>query len=286
MKVLVTGYNGQLGYDVVKQCKLHGITALGIDKEDLDITDDQAVRCFMMEYQPTHMIHCAAYTAVDRAEDDVEVCTRVNVLGTRYIAEVCKELKIPMMYFSTDYIFDGEGTLPFEVDSVVQPKSVYGKTKYEGELEVQQRLTDYWILRISWVFGENGNNFIKTMLRLSETKTELNVVNDQIGSPTYTLDVAKLVVAMLQKESYGVYHVTNEGFTDWATFARYIFEVAKKDVVVHGIPSSEYPTKAIRPMNSRMSKQALINQGFDLLPTWQEAVKSYITLLLEEKNND
>lgn len=282
MKVLVTGYNGQLGYDVVQALEKQGFEAKGIDLQDLDITNELAVRDYLINYNPTHVVHCAAYTAVDRAEEDAEVCEKVNVKGTRYIAQVCRTLNIPMMYFSTDYVFDGEGTTPYEVQDRPDPKSVYGMTKYKGEVEVRNMVNDYYIIRISWVFGENGNNFIKTMLKLAKTKSELNVVADQIGSPTYTADLAKLVVEMLVSNKFGIYHATNEGFCSWAEFASYIFECANKDVVVHPIPTSEYPTKAKRPLNSRMSKQSLIDAGFALLPSWQDATKRYIDTLKGE----
>lgn len=283
MKILVTGYNGQLGYDVVRECEKHGIEAIGIDVAQLDITDEAAVVAYMDKIKPTHLIHCAAYTAVDRAEDDVEMCEKVNVLGTKYLAQACQKLNIPMMYFSTDYVFSGNGTEAFEIDGEIAPTSVYGRTKWEGEEVVRQLVPAHFIIRISWVFGENGNNFIKTMLRLGSERSELNVIDDQIGSPTYTADVAKLVVDMMQTSKYGTYHASNEGFCSWADFAKEIFTLANLDVTVHPIPTEQYPTRAQRPKNSRMSKQSLVDNGFALLPTWQAATKHYIDILQSEK---
>lgn len=283
MKVLVTGYNGQLGYDVVRECEKHGIEAIGIDVQQLDITNEAAVKAYMEQIKPTILIHCAAYTAVDKAEDDIETCEKVNVAGTRYLAQACQELAIPMMYFSTDYVFSGNGETPFEIDGEIAPTSVYGRTKWEGEEVVRQLVAEHFIIRISWVFGENGNNFIKTMLRLGSERTELNVIADQIGSPTYTADLAKLVVDMMQTKKYGTYHASNEGFCSWADFAKEIFMIAGLDVIVHPIPTEQYPTRATRPKNSRMSKQALVENGFTLLPTWQDATKHYIDILQNEK---
>lgn len=282
MKLLVTGYNGQLGYDVVRECAKHGIKAIGIDVNELDITDEAAVRAYLNECQPTHLIHCAAYTAVDKAEDDVDTCTRVNVLGTKYLAEMCAEMGITMMYFSTDYVFSGLGEEPFEIDAPIAPLGIYGKTKWEGEAVVRELVPNHFIIRISWVFGENGNNFIKTMLRLGSERSELNVIDDQIGSPTYTADVAKLVVEMIQTNKFGTYHASNEGFCSWADFATEIFRIAGLDVKVNPIPTEQYPTRAARPKNSRMSKQSLTDNGFALLPTWQEATSAYIRLLDNE----
>ncbi|MGL6008065.1 MAG: dTDP-4-dehydrorhamnose reductase [Culicoidibacterales bacterium] len=204
------------------------------------------------------------------------MCEKVNVHGTKYLAQACQQLGIPMMYFSTDYVFSGNGEAAFEIDGEIAPTSVYGRTKWEGEEVVRQLVPEHFILRISWVFGENGNNFIKTMLRLGAERSELNVIDDQIGSPTYTADVAKLVVEMMQTSKYGTYHTSNEGFCSWAEFAKEIFAVAKLDVTVHPIPTEQYPTRAQRPKNSRISKQSLIDNGFALLPTWQEATKAYI----------
>lgn len=276
MKVLVTGVTGQLGYDVIKELESHQIEYLGVDRDTMDLTDENAVRQVITNFGPDAVIHCAAYTAVDKAEDDVEACRKVNVDGTRYIAEVCREINAKMVYISTDYVFPGTGEQFYEVDDIKGPQNVYGQSKYDGELEVQRLLKKYFIVRISWVFGINGNNFIKTMLRLGETRNALTVVADQIGSPTYTYDLAKLLVEMVENEQYGVYHAHNEGVCSWAEFATEIFKQANLNVTVIPVPSTEYPTRAARPLNSRMSTARLTEKGFGLLPIWQDALKRYI----------
>ena len=226
------------------------------------------------------VIHCAAYTAVDAAEDQVELCRKINAEGTENIAKVCKELDIKMMYISTDYVFDGEGTRPWEPDDERHPLNVYGLTKYEGELAVEKHLDKFFTIRIAWVFGVNGKNFIKTMLKLSETHDELNVVDDQIGSPTYTYDLAVLLVDMIETEKYGRYHATNEGLCSWYEFACEIFRQAGRDVKVNPVSSDEFPTKAKRPHNSRMDKSKLTENGFTPLPAWQDALKRYLEIIL------
>ena len=276
MKVLVTGVAGQLGYDVIKELESHQIEYLGVDRDTMDLTDENAVRQVITNFGPDAVIHCAAYTAVDKAEDDVEACRKVNVDGTRYIAEVCREINAKMVYISTDYVFPGTGEQFYEVDDIKGPQNVYGQSKYDGELEVQRLLEKYFIVRISWVFGINGNNFIKTMLRLGETRNALTVVADQIGSPTYTYDLAKLLVEMVENEQYGVYHAHNEGVCSWAEFATEIFKQANLNVTVIPVPSTEYPTRAARPLNSRMRTARLTEKGFGLLPIWQDALKRYI----------
>ncbi|OIJ21724.1 dTDP-4-dehydrorhamnose reductase [Anaerobacillus alkalidiazotrophicus] len=282
MKILVTGYNGQLGYDVVREGLKRGLDMHGIGIDDLDITNEEAVYRHVKQVNPDAIIHCAAYTAVDKAEDDKETCWNVNVEGTRYLATAAKELNAKFMYISTDYVFDGEGETPFLETDTPNPVGYYGKTKYEGEKVVSEMLSESFIVRISWVFGINGNNFIKTMLKLSETRNELNVVGDQVGSPTYTFDLARLLVDMIQSEKYGIYHASNEGFCTWADFATEIFKQAGKDVKVNSINTEEYPTRAVRPKNSRMSKQKLIDNRFEPLPDWQDALKHYLTELKQE----
>lgn len=274
--ILVTGVNGQLGFDVVKELNIRNIECLGIDKEELDITDKNAVKDYILKLKPDCVIHCAAYTAVDRAEDEEEICAKVNVEGTENIAKACKDADAKMIYISTDYVFCGNGDTPFEVDGNIEPHSVYGKTKYEGELRVKEVLDKYFIVRISWVFGVNGNNFIKTMLRLGSEKESLNVVSDQIGSPTYTGDLAPLLCDMAVSEKYGVYHATNEGFCSWAEFAREIMKKAELSCRINPIPTSEYPAKAQRPFNSRLSKKSLMDNGFKLLPNWENALDRYL----------
>lgn len=280
MKILVTGFKGQLGYDVVREGESRGLEMFGTDVDNMDITDAGQVKQVIEDYKPDAVIHCAAYTAVDAAEDNQELCRKINVDGTRNIAEVCKAMDIPMMYFSTDYIFNGQGENFWKEDDEKQPLNVYGQTKYEGELAVQELIQKYFILRISWVFGVNGNNFIKTMLWLGKERGAVGVVSDQIGSPTYTYDLAKLVIDMIQTDKYGAYHVTNDGLCSWYEFACEIFKQAGLDVKVTPLTTAEYPAKAARPFNSRMSKDKLINAGFDMLPSWQDALKRYLNLIL------
>ena len=277
MKVLVTGVKGQLGFDVVNELEKRGHVAVGTDVHNMDITDKAQVEAVIKEANPDAVIHCAAYTAVDLAEDNIDLCRRINADGTRNIAEVCKELDIKMIYISTDYVFDGEGTHFWQPDDERNPLNVYGQTKYEGELAVETILEKYYIVRIAWVFGVNGKNFIKTMLNLGKTRDHLTVVNDQIGSPTYTYDLAKLLVDMVETDKYGRYHATNEGLCSWYDFACEIFKQAGYDhVTVSPVSASEYPAKAKRPSNSRMCKDKLTENGFEKLPTWQDALGRYL----------
>ncbi|UQZ84331.1 dTDP-4-dehydrorhamnose reductase [Paenibacillus konkukensis] len=279
MKILVTGYTGQLGYDVVKHGLNAGLNMIGIGSSDLDITNEDAVSQYIASLNPDAIIHCAAYTAVDKAEDDRENCWKVNVEGTRNLAEAAQTASAKFMYISTDYVFDGQGETPFSETDKTNPLGYYGHTKRAGEEVVQQLVDSWFIVRISWVFGINGNNFVKTMLRLAETQDELNVVGDQIGSPTYTADLAGLLVDMIRSNKYGIYHAANEGVCSWAEFAKEIFKIANKHVQVNSITTSEYPTRAVRPKNSRMSKQKIVENGFVSLPTWQDAVERFLTEL-------
>lgn len=277
MKVLVTGVKGQLGYDVVRELQKRGHEAVGVDIDEMDITDAAAVERVMTEVQPDAVIHCSAYTAVDRAEEDIEICRRVNVDGTENIAQICKKLNCKMLYLSTDYIFSGDGERPWEPDDEASPLNAYGQSKYDGELVLKKYVEKYFIVRISWVFGINGNNFIKTMLRLGRENGAVKVVDDQIGSPTYTYDLARLLVDMIESDRYGAYHATNEGICSWYEFAKEIFRAAGMDnVSVTPVKSGEFPVKAKRPKNSRMSKEKLVANGFSLLPAWQDAVARYI----------
>ena len=279
MKILVTGVKGQLGHDVVEECEKRGIEAIGVDVDEMDITDASKVEKVIKESHVDAVVHCAAWTAVDKAEDEVELCTKVNVHGTYNIAKICKELDIKMMYFSTDYVFDGQGDQEWKEYDERHPLNVYGQTKCEGEIAVQQLLDKYFIVRIAWVFGLNGNNFIKTMLRLGKERGAVSVVNDQIGSPTYTYDLAKLVVDMIQTERYGIYHATNEGLCSWYEFACEMFKQAGLNVEVTPVDSSAFPAKAKRPSNSRMSKAELDKNGFDRLPIWQDALRRYLDII-------
>lgn len=284
MRILVTGVKGQLGHDVMNELAKRGHTGIGVDVEEMDITDAKKVNEVIRASEVEAVIHCAAYTAVDAAEDQVELCRKINAEGTENIAKVCKELDIKMMYISTDYVFDGEGTRPWEPDDERHPLNVYGLTKYEGELAVEKYLDKFFTIRIAWVFGVNGKNFIKTMLKLSETHDELNVVDDQIGSPTYTYDLAVLLVDMIETEKYGRYHATNEGHCSWDEFACEIFRQAGMDEVkVTPVESSAFPVKAKRPSNSRLNKDKLTENGFERLPAWQDALGRYLE---ELKKND
>lgn len=276
MKVLVTGIKGQLGFDVCNELTRRGIENQGIDRDECDITNKQAVLDYIYNYAPDVVVHCAAYTAVDRAESEEHVCRRVNRDGTEYIALACKTINAKMVYISTDYVFNGEGDKFFEVDDETGPLNMYGLTKLEGEEQVRKIVEKYFIVRISWVFGVNGNNFINTMLRLSGGNKELKIVSDQIGSPTFTYDLAPLICDMIETEKYGTYHATNEGECSWAEFAEHIFKVAGQNVLVHHITTEEYPTKAVRPKNSRLSKKSLDEAGFRRLPDWKDAVERYI----------
>ena len=288
MKVLVTGVKGQLGYDVVKECEKRGIEAIGVDVEEMDITDAAACERVITEAKADAVIHCAAYTAVDAAEDNEDLCRKVNAEGTRNIAEVCRKLDIKMMYFSTDYVFNGQGERPWEPDDPREPLNVYGQTKYEGELAVQELLEKYFIVRIAWVFGLNGKNFIKTMINVGKTHDEVRVVNDQIGTPTYTYDLARLLVDMCETEKYGYYHATNAevkdenagcktGYISWYDFCCEFYRQYGLKTKVIPVTTEEYGlSKAARPFNSRLDKKKLVENGFESLPTWQDAVSRYL----------
>ena len=279
MKVLVTGVKGQLGHDVMLELEKRGHRAIGVDVEEMDITDAEMVRQVMEEMAPDAVIHCAAYTAVDAAEDNVSLCRRINAEGTANIARACRDLDCKMMYISTDYVFNGRGERPWEPDDEREPLNVYGQTKYEGELSVEM-LEKYFIVRIAWVFGVNGKNFIKTMLNLGKTRDHLTVVDDQIGSPTYTWDLARLLADMIETDRYGRYHATNEGLCSWYEFACEIFRQAGMPVEVEPVSSSQYPAKAVRPSNSRMDKSKLDQMGFRRLPSWQDALGRYLKEIL------
>ena len=276
MKILVTGVKGQLGHDVVEELALSGLEAIACDREEFDLTNKDETQKFILEHKPDGVIHCAAYTAVDKAEDEEEICGKINADGSLFIAEACEKIGAKMIYISTDYVFGGDGEEPYEPDDAKNPQNVYGKTKLEGEKNALENCSKTFVVRTSWVYGINGNNFVKTMRRLAETRNELNVVADQIGSPTYTRDLAVLLVSMIQTEKYGVYHATNEGFMSWAEFAQSIMEKSGLNVKINHIPTSEYPVKAKRPLNSRLSKKSLTDNGFSLLPSQDDALTRYI----------
>lgn len=281
MKILVTGVKGQLGYDVVNECQKRGYDAIGVDVEEMDITNPEAVDRVIAEENPDAVIHCAAWTAVDAAEDPENVAKvrAVNADGTQNIANVCKKLNCKLLYISTDYVFDGQGSEPWLPDQKdYRPLNVYGQTKLEGELAVANTVEKYFIVRIAWVFGVNGKNFIKTMLNVGKTHDTIRVVNDQIGTPTYTYDLARLLVDMAESEKYGYYHATNEGgYISWYDFACEIFRQAGYPKKVIPVTTAEYGlSKAKRPFNSRLDKHKLVENGFTPLPDWKDALKRYL----------
>lgn len=277
MRVLVTGAKGQLGTDLMNELKKQGLEGIGVDIDEMDITDADACMRVISAADADAVIHCAAYTAVDAAEDNVALCRRINGEGTRNVALACKAADVKMMYISTDYVFDGKGTRPWEPDDHRDPLNVYGQTKYEGELAIEELLERYFTVRIAWVFGVAGKNFIKTMLRLGKERGAVSVVDDQVGSPTYTYDLARLLVDMIQTDRYGRYHATNEGECSWYDFAVEIFRQAgMEDVKVTPVSSSEFAAKAVRPENSRMSKEKLSDNGFVRLPSWQDALGRFL----------
>ena len=279
MKVLITGVSGRLGYDAAKSLATRGIPFFGVSSKELDVTDRDAVLRAFREYRPDAVLHCAAWTKVDLAEEEPERCMRINADGTRYIAEACRELNAKLLCISTDYVFPGTGGRLWETDDPTGPLNVYGKSKLAGEKAVQELLDRYYIVRTSWSIGEHGSNFVKTMLRLAQTNDELCVVDDQIGSPTFTADLAPLLCDMLATEKYGVYHATNEGFCSRAELAEEIFWQTGKNVAVRHVSTEEYGAKAARPKNSRLSKVSLDAGGFTRLPDWKDALSQYLTLL-------
>ena len=276
MRIIVTGAKGQLGSDVMQRLSEIGAEAIGADIDRLDITDEKAVDLFFKESHADGVIHCAAYTNVDLAESQKEICRKINADGTRNIAAACEKYGMKLLYLSTDYVFDGRGTEPFETDSPKAPCNFYGETKLEGETEAARLCKRLFIVRISWVFGENGKNFVKTMLRLAAERSEISVVCDQTGSPTYTKDLAVLLCEMISGCKYGVYHATNEGVCSWAEFADKIMELSKSETKIIPIPSSEYKSAAVRPANSRLSKSSLDKNGFSRLPHWEDALQRFL----------
>ena len=280
--ILVTGITGQLGFDVVKELERRGEKVIGTTRKEINLTDEESVKKLILEKKPDAVIHCAAYTAVDKAETEAELALTVNGLGTRYVAAACREIGAKMLFVSTDYVFGGDGKNPYEIDSEKNPVNTYGRSKLLGEDAVATMLNKYFVVRISWVFGINGKNFVKTMLRLAEDHDKIKVVDDQIGSPTYTADLAPLLCDMIKTDKFGFYHATNEGFCSWADFATEIFKQAGKKVEVEKILTADYPTPAKRPFNSRLSKKTLDDAGFKRLPSWENAVERF---LIELKNS-
>lgn len=279
MKVLVTGARGQLGHDVMLELARRGYEAVGVDAGEMDITNAAACARVIGGCAPDAVIHCAAYTAVDAAEDNEDVCRCVNALGTEHVARICAQLGIKMMYISTDYVFGGQGESPWQADCTdFAPLSVYGRTKLEGELAVRRLIKRHFIVRIAWVFGKNGKNFVRTMLALSEKHDTLRVVCDQIGTPTYTADLARLLADMIETEKYGTYHATNEGgYLSWYEFACEIFRLSGKHTAVLPVTTAQYGLpKAARPFNSRLDKTKLAECGFAPLPHWRDALERYL----------
>lgn len=283
MKYLVTGTNGQLGYDVVLELEKRGYTDIvKTNRDNMDLTNEEAVKEIITKETPDVVIHCAAYTNVEQAEEEYEQCMLVNANATEWISEGCKELGAKLIYISSDYVFDGQKDGIYEIDDNTAPINNYGISKAEGEKNALINPKTF-IVRTSWVFGINGKNFVRTMLRLAETKPEISVVGDQVGSPTYTKDLAKILVDMSLTEKYGIYHATNEGYCSWYEFATKIFELTGKNIIVKKITTEEYPQKANRPKNSCLSKESLLKNGFELLPNWEFSLQKYL-LEIDEVN--
>ncbi|HAQ39733.1 MAG TPA: dTDP-4-dehydrorhamnose 3,5-epimerase [Clostridiales bacterium] len=280
LKFLVTGVNGQLGHDVAKKLRELNLEVTAVGRNEFDLTDKEQIKNYITEAKPDVIIHCAAYTTVDKAEDERELCYRVNVEGTKNIAEAAKEINAKLVYISTDYVFDGEGTEPFSEGAEPNPINYYGYTKELGEQIVKKSIDRYFIVRTSWVYGINGNNFVKTMLELAETKDDISVVADQIGAPTYTVDLAKFIVNLVQTNHYGTYHGVNEGYCSWYEFAKTIFEKANINVKLKPIETSKYPTKAKRPKNSRLFKGNTDAAGIARLPNWEDALDRFLVEIL------
>lgn len=274
--ILVTGAKGQLGTDVCNILKSKNTQYTPVDIDTLDLTDKNAVDAFLKKNSIDAVIHCAAYTAVDKAQDDFERCFNVNSYATKYLAENCKKKDIKIVYISTDYVFSGKGNLPFETDGEISPLNIYGKSKFMGEEAVRQLCNKHFIVRTSWVFGEKNTNFIHTMLNLSKTNEYVKVVCDQIGSPTYSFHLAKLICEMVETQKYGTYHATNEGFCSWFEFCQKAYSLANIKTKVIPVTTDEYKTKATRPLNSRLSKRSLTQNGFSLLPSWEKGLEEYL----------
>ena len=280
MKILVTGANGQLGFDVVKKLEQKGHQAHGTVRNDFDLTDDVDVLSYVQKLKPDVIIHCAAYTNVDQAETDRDNAYKVNALGTKYLAQAANEINAKMVYVSTDYVFDGSANEPYEVDHPTQPLGVYGETKLDGEEFLKTILERYFIVRTAWVYGANGSNFVKTMLRLGKERGEVGVVADPVGSPTYTVDLASFLVELVETEKYGVYHASNSGICSWYDFAVEIYKQAGIQVKVNRLTTDQFPRPAARPKYSVLSKKKIEEQGFTPLRPWEEALSDYLKEIL------
>jgi dTDP-4-dehydrorhamnose reductase len=276
MRVVVTGAAGQLGQDVVKELARKNHEALGIDRELLDITIEADVMKYINEVKPDVILHCAAYTNVDAAEENEEIAYQINAAGTEFLAKAAKQTGAKMLYISTDYVFDGTAAVPYEVDQQTMPLGAYGRTKLAGEELLQKHVERFFIVRTAWVFGVYGQNFVKTMLRLGEERGEVGVVHDQVGSPTYTVDLARFMVELMETEKYGIYHATNGGVCSWYEFAVEIFKQAGLKVTVNPLTSDQFPRPAARPHYSVLSKKQIAEQGFTPLRDWKEALAAYL----------
>ena len=282
MKVLVTGVNGQLGWDVVRLLERRGIPCRGVDIQDFDLLDGPAAKAYVQEYEPDVIVHCAAYTAVDKAESEPEKCAAVNGDGTMNMVRAALSVGAKMVYISTDYVFSGEGEEPWEVDAAYEPKNVYGLSKVQGEIAVRSLMKRYFLLRTSWVYGVHGKNFVRTMLKLGQEKSEVRVVDDQIGSPTYSADLARVICDLIPTEKYGIYHVTNEGYMSWAHFAELIMAGGNLPCRVVPVTTAEYAAPARRPLNSRLSREALRKAGIAPMPAVEDALGRYLRELETE----
>lgn len=274
--ILVTGSTGQLGSDVVKELLKRGYSTLSPNRSELNLCSEDNIRNYILNSNCEAIVHCAAYTQVDKAEDEKDLCIKINATATKHIVKCAKILDIPMIYISTDYVFDGTKDGKYTENDETNPINIYGESKLAGEKYVQEILDKYYIVRTSWVFNINGKNFIETMLRLSKANNQLSIVNDQIGSPTYTKDLSRLLVDMLETSKYGLYHATNEGYCSWYEFADTIFKLANINIDIKAINSNEYASRAKRPLNSKLSKDKLIEYGFKPLPHWEDALKDYL----------
>lgn len=274
--ILVTGSTGQLGSDVVKELLKRGYSTLSPNRSELNLCSEDNIRNYILNSNCEAIVHCAAYTQVDKAEDEKDLCIKINATATKHIVKCAKILDIPMIYISTDYVFDGTKDGEYTENDETNPINIYGESKLAGEKYVQEILDKYYIVRTSWVFNINGKNFIETMLRLSKANNQLSIVNDQIGSPTYTKDLSRLLVDMIETNKYGLYHATNEGYCSWYEFADTIFKLANINIDIKAINSNEYASRAKRPLNSKLSKDKLIEYGFKPLPHWEDALKDYL----------
>ena len=274
--ILVTGSTGQLGSDVVKELLKRGYSTLSPNRSEFNLCSEDSIRNYILNSNCEAIVHCAAYTQVDKAEDEKDLCIKINATATKHIAKCAKILDIPMIYISTDYVFDGTKDGKYTENDETNPINIYGESKLAGEKYVQEILDKYYIVRTSWVFNINGKNFIETMLRLSKANNQLSIVNDQIGSPTYTKDLSRLLVDMIETNKYGLYHATNEGYCSWYEFANTIFKLANINIDIKAINSNEYASRAKRPLNSKLSKDKLIEFGFKPLPHWEDALKDYL----------